>query len=79
VTLDTAEAVLCSQPAGTLEKAELWMSMGDEGHGSGPTTLAPQGGGCWAIGDIEFLMHGTWQIKMHFADGDQGVVNVPVQ
>ena len=79
VTTDTAEAVFCSLPAGPLEKAELWMSMGDEGHGSGPTTLTPQGENCWAIGDIEFLMPGTWQIKLRFADGDQGVVDVPVQ
>jgi hypothetical protein len=77
VTTDSDTATLCSEPAAAIDEAKLWMPV--MGHGSGPTELKGLGGGCTKISGIEFLMGGTWQIKLRFpADGDHGVIDVDV-
>lgn len=77
ITTESMDALLCSEPNAAVDEVKLWMP--DMGHGSGPTTLAPGPAGCTAITDIDFLMAGVWQLKVHFPDdGDKGVIDVDV-
>lgn len=84
ITMQSDTAVFCSTPNAAIDTAVVWMDMGGSGHTSGPTTLTADGV-CTKIDDIEFLMNGTWQIKVHFpdangnnSDDDKGIVNVSV-
>ena len=76
VTTVADTATLCGGQAATVTDVKLWMP--EMGHGSGPVSLAMGSDGCSTISDIDFLMAGTWQVKVRFSDSDQGVIDVVV-
>jgi hypothetical protein len=76
VTAAVKNATLCGSPQGQVTLAKLWMP--DMGHGSSPTNLIPQNGNCTRIERLNFLMSGTWELRISFADGDSGVFTFDV-
>ncbi len=70
------QAKLCTDQVAELIDAQLWMPA--HGHGSVPTTLSPIDSYCTAIDDIEFIMGGSWEIRVTFTSGDSGVFNVEI-
>ena len=75
VTMATDTATFCSVPGAEIDSAALWMNMGGRSHPSGETTLTNEANGCTTIADIEFVMPGTWQVKIGFSDADQNPGN----
>ena len=76
VTSAVKTATFCGTPQGQVTLAKLWMP--DMGHGSSPTSLTVQNANCTRIDRMNFLMPGTWELRISFADGDSGVFTIDV-
>lgn len=50
----------------TLEKIDLWMQMGNHGHGSSPLKVTPTAPGEYDITKAFFVMKGAWQIRVTY-------------
>jgi hypothetical protein len=76
VTTKTALAFLCTDYPAQVTQAKLWMP--DMGHGSGPTKLTSIGDTCTKVEKINFLMDGTWEMRVKLSDNDSGVFSFDV-
>jgi hypothetical protein len=47
-------------------KVDLWMQMGDHGHGSAPLKIAQIGPHVFAVENAWFVMKGQWQVRVDF-------------
>jgi hypothetical protein len=52
-----------------LHKIDLWMQMGDHGHGSSPLQVMPLGPFEYDITKAYFVMRGSWQIRIAYSLG----------
>lgn len=55
----------------TLLKADLWMQMGNHGHGSSPLQITPVAPGEFDVTKAYFVMKGKWQIRVTYQQGSQ--------
>lgn len=63
-----------------LVKIDLWMQMGNHGHGSSPLKVASLGPSQYDITNAYFVMRGTWQIRMTYKQNDvQETLILPIQ
>lgn len=65
--LETDYAPL-ADPSGNL-KVYLWMP--SMGHGSSPTTIEKVASGVYRISHLEFIMAGTWELRVEVIGKDQ--------
>ena len=60
-------------------KADLWMQMGEHGHGSSPLKIIQVAPGQFDITKAYFVMKGTWQIRVTYEqDSKQETLIIPV-
>ncbi len=57
------------ETAVSLFKSNLWMGMGDHGHGSAPLKITPLENNQFLIKNAHFVMAGTWLIRLDFNIG----------
>jgi hypothetical protein len=50
----------------TFIKADLWMQMGNHGHGSSPLKITPVAPGEFDVTKAYFVMKGTWQLRVTY-------------
>jgi hypothetical protein len=50
----------------TFIKADLWMQMGNHGHGSSPLKITPVAPGEFDVTKAYFVMKGKWQIRVTY-------------
>ncbi len=63
----------------TFLKADLWMQMGNHGHGSSPLKVTPIAPGEFDVTKAYFVMKGTWQIRVTFEqESKQETLIIPV-
>jgi YtkA-like len=63
----------------TLIKADLWMQMGNHGHGSSPLKITPVAPGEFDVTKAYFVMRGTWQIRVTYEqESKQETLIIPV-
>ena len=70
ISTSTTEAIFCNSRQAMVMKAELWMP--SMGHGSSPVSLFPQGNGCTAIRNMNFMMRGNWDVRVWLNNNDSG-------
>ena len=70
ILTSTTEAIFCNSRQAMVMKAELWMP--SMGHGSSPVSLFPQGSGCTAIRNMNFMMRGNWDVRVWLNNNDSG-------
>jgi hypothetical protein len=72
-TVDTSTdtAMVCVDSTVAVKSAVLWMTA--HKHDGPPTKLERAGDRCTKIVEMDFLMNGRWEVRIGFADGDQGV------
>lgn len=70
ILTSTTEAIFCNSRQAMVMKAELWMP--SMGHGSSPVSLFPQGSGCTAIRNMNFMMRGNWELRLWLNNNDSG-------
>ncbi|HPI40037.1 MAG TPA: FixH family protein [Pseudobdellovibrionaceae bacterium] len=59
---------------------ELWMEMGDHGHGSSPVTLTKVRPNIYKVTEAYFVMEGEWLVKINFdLNGVNHTLEIPVQ
>lgn len=62
-----------------LIKADLWMQMGNHGHGSSPLKVTPIAIGEFDVTKAYFVMKGKWQIRVTYEQGlKQETLIIPV-
>jgi hypothetical protein len=60
-------------------KADLWMQMGNHGHGSSPLKITPVVRGEFDVTKAYFVMKGKWQIRVTYEqDSKQETLIIPV-
>jgi hypothetical protein len=60
-------------------KADLWMQMGNHGHGSSPLKITPIAPGEFDVTKAYFVMKGKWQIRVTYEqDSKQETLIIPV-
>lgn len=60
-------------------KADLWMQMGNHGHGSSPLKITPVAPGELDVTKAYFVMKGKWQIRVTYEqDSKQETLIIPV-
>lgn len=52
-----------------LLKVDLWMQMGQHGHGSSPLKVTPVAPGEFDVTKAFFVMRGAWQIRVTYKQG----------
>lgn len=63
----------------SLVKADLWMQMGQHGHGSSPLKITQLAPGQFDVTKAYFVMKGTWQIRVTYAqESQQETLIIPV-
>lgn len=63
----------------SLVKADLWMQMGNHGHGSSPLKITQLAPGQFDITKAYFVMKGKWQIRVTYEqDTKQETLVIPV-
>ena len=77
VTTATRLGFLCVDPQQAVSLAKLWMP--DMGHGSSPTRLVPVGTGCTRVERMNYLMEGTWEVRVTLTDNDTGTLSFDVE
>ncbi len=77
ITTSTSEAVFCNNRQAMLMRSELWMP--SMGHGSSPVSLFPQGYGCSAIRNMNFMMRGIWEVRVWMNNNDSGTFTFQVR
>jgi len=53
-----------------LVKVDLWMEMGNHGHGSSPLKVTPKSSELYEITKAYFVMKGNWQIRVTYKHED---------
>lgn len=68
------------QSPATLIKADLWMQMGNHGHGSSPLKIVPVSPVEFDVTKAYFVMKGKWQMRVTYEqDLKQETLILPVQ
>ena len=63
----------------TFIKADLWMQMGNHGHGSSPLKITPVAPGEYDVTKAYFVMKGKWQIRVTYEqESKQETLIIPV-
>jgi hypothetical protein len=63
----------------TFIKADLWMQMGNHGHGSSPLKITPVAPGEFDVTKAYFVMKGTWQLRVTYEqESKQETLIIPV-
>lgn len=75
-TQNSAFGILCANQNATFIQAKLWMPM--HGHGSSPTKIVTTNEKCARVDDLNFLMAGTWEIRVATSTGDTAVFAVAI-
>lgn len=61
-------------------KVDLWMQMGNHGHGSSPVQLAYLAENTYQVEKAWFVMTGSWQVRIEFQVDEQSYkLILPVQ
>lgn len=76
-TNDPAAAALCTPAGLSLKHASLWMP--DMGHGSAPVKVQQVTATCSKLTNLQFIMGGSWDVRLEFNDGDKGLFQVDVE
>lgn len=58
-----------NQVEANLLKVDLWMQMGQHGHGSSPLKVIPVAPGEFDVTKAFFVMRGAWQIRVTYKQG----------
>ncbi len=67
------------QKEARLLKVDLWMQMGNHGHGSSPLMVTPLAPGEFDVTKAYFVMKGKWQIRVTYKqDSKQETLIIPV-
>lgn len=62
-----------------LMKVDLWMQMGNHGHGSSPLTVTPVAPNEFDVTKAYFVMKGNWQIRVKYKQGsNEETLIIPV-
>ncbi len=79
ISTSTTEAELCVRPSVGVRNVVLWMPGCGKGHGSSPTKIMDAKNSCVKVTDINFVMPGSWELRVSLSDGDQAVFTVDVK
>lgn len=53
-----------------LKKVDLWMQMGNHGHGSSPLKVSQTAPQVFDVTEAYFVMRGMWQIRVKFSQNN---------
>lgn len=60
-------------------KADLWMQMGEHGHGSAPLQITEVGGNEYEIRNAWFVMTGAWSLRVQMtSQGHLEEIDIPI-
>jgi hypothetical protein len=76
ISRSTTQGTLCSDLDATFKKFKLWMTV--HNHGSTSTKLSATSSKCATVEKINFVMSGTWDIKIEMEDEDSAVLSVNI-
>ena len=72
----TETAVVCGVEPVSFKQVKLWMPA--HNHGSSPTSLTAISDRCARVDELNFVMPGSWELRVLTTDGDKAVFVVDV-
>lgn len=64
VDIHTTKGTLCAESAIVFEDIYLWMKMGNHEHGTSPVEVERTSVRCVNLSNLDFLMPGSWQLRV---------------